>query len=261
MFRALRPYTIVLAAVVILLPVGFGLLRFRGVDFRDDLDFYALMMASPIFLVFPLIATVLACTGLYQDLGHRFASYKRLRMRPSKYVVSNYANAAAISFVVFFLFAFVPFILAFLVWPLVGDPHVDPSGYGLHTAYQVVQDSYTRFSYTSILKFGALAFGVGYSGWLGLCAAVYACIGVTSLLIVRNRVLAMAIPFLVFFVQTLVAALVGSPQLGLAYSAFPFGLQQSPVWLASSPTIVLAIAAAVAGWATLRSASVLQNLA
>lgn len=116
------------------------------------------------------------------------------------------------------------------------------------TAAAVAEYSYHQLTYSFLLRYGwpafvgALAIGTGVGG------AAFAVAGVTALLVVRNRILALAAPFLISFLETLVAALAGHPEYGLQYSFFPTGLatQLPLVGLAPMGLFTLATAGAVA---------------
>ncbi len=257
--RAFGPAVVIAILLVACVPVATALGEHSGNAFRDHLDVYALAMSSPLLFAVPLIAVLVTGPGLAQEIGHRYITNKRTRLRIARYLGARYGAAAVVGFAALFLYALVPFVVAFYMWPAMGDPGVDPSLYHL-TPSSAARDSYHRFSYTAMLQAGTIAFGLGYSAWLGLCGAVYACAGTAALLLVKNRVLALAIPFIVFFAQTVLAALLGMPQLGLAYSAIPFGLSPSPALVAAAPTVLLAVVVAIVAWRTVRRADDLELL-
>jgi hypothetical protein len=228
--------------------------------FRDDLDIYGAFMGTPLNLIFPVVAVFLTCGPTYFELGNRFVANVRTRLDIRIYLAARLWRTLAISFGTFFLFAFVPFVISFFVWPAIGNPHVDPAGYDL-TPAQAIADSYSRYTFTSLLSRGDLTFGLVYASIVGSGGAVFAACGLVMLLLVRNRNVALAVPFATYLVESLGAALGGPPVWGLVYGLFPFHIAAAPSWQALAPLVV--IAAVVTGlWVfTFRQARTLPNLA
>lgn len=258
--HSVGPVKVLLCLLIVAVPVVLGSSGIGGVVLRDNLDVYSRMMGSPLELILPLIAVLAGCLGFYQEIGNRFASNTRVRVDVKTYVGIRYLVAGVWGFAVFFLLAFVAFVVAFYIWPTLGNPSINPGSYHL-TPEQAVQDSYGRANYTSLLQFGPLVFGLIYSVWVGLSGAIYAMLGIASLLLLRNRVLALALPFLLYFVETILAAILGSPNSGLVYSLFPFGLSPVPLLVAVLPTFVIGLATALTVWKTIRRAPLLEKLA
>lgn len=222
-------------------------------SFRDHYDLYTDIMLGPIGLIVPLIVTILFCSTTYAELSARFVSQTRtresIRPRVTRRMTSRALGAGAL----FFTYAWVPFVLAFAVWPMLGDPAIDPAGYGL-TPAEAAADSLVRDSYSGILQFGDVAFGIAYSLLVGLAAAAFAVLGESFLLIVPHRILAMALPFLIYVGSTVAAAVLGVPYAGLLYSLFPGGLAAIDPLIAATPTFVLfAVVAALAVWVVVRA--------
>jgi hypothetical protein len=129
------------------------------------------------------------------------------------------------------------------------------------TAAQALTDTYTRHIFTGLLVYGDAVFGVVYSALIGFAGAVFASLGLGMLVLIRNRIVALAVPFGLFLVETVGAAVLGVPQFGLLYGLFPFGLSASPTWQALAPVACIT-AALVVIWAYAFSrARTLPNLA
>jgi hypothetical protein len=242
--RRWRAYAI--GAGIVLLAVAYGIVQMPGSVFRNNLGIFDQLMISPIMLTLPLIAVLLGCLPLYEAVGHRFASNSRNRIDMREYVALKLIGAIVPSFVTFFAHSFLGFVIAFYVWPLLGNPAIDPGVYGFSAA-EAARDGLTNSSYSSLLAAGPLTYGLLYSLWLGVGAATYAGLGVAALVVVPNRLFALALPFLIYFGETVLAALAGSPQAGVMYSLVPFGLQQTPMLEAAAPQL-LVLAASVAVW-------------
>lgn len=239
--RVLVPIATALGLIAVYVWVGADAAS-KG-SFRDHLDVFTLMLMSPVALVFPLIAVLLTCLRLFHELAARGIANTRTRVDIRRLLARRVGSAAAVSAAVFAVSTFAAFVIAFVVWPLIGDPALDPAGYGL-TAEAAASDALTRWSYTGLLGTGELAFGLVYASWVGLAAA-YAVLGICFLVTIHNRILALALPFLLFLGGTVAAALAGAPELGFLYSVFPGGLTASHPLVAATPTLVVVLAAAV----------------
>jgi hypothetical protein len=62
------------------------------------------------------------------------------------------------------------------------------------------------------------------------------------LILIRNRTVALAIPLVVFLLETIAAAIFNAPQFGFMYALFPFGLARSPLWQGALPILAFALA-------------------
>jgi hypothetical protein len=264
--RASRSWLqLAIGLAVLVLPLWFGfvssgLLNGTTVVLRDNLDVYFEFMNSPITVLFPVLVVFLSCLRLFQELGHRFASNTLVRVRVESYVFAKLLVASGTSFLVFFLFAFVPFVIAFYLWPLSGNPSVDPSVY-MMTTQSAIADSFQRATFTSLLEQGPMVFGVVYSLWVAFGASVYTGLGMAALLLVKNRALALALPFVLFFGETAAAQIAGHPYASLLFSLFPFGYQQAPLLVGMAPTLVLAALVAVVWVFIMRRVQFLESLA
>ncbi len=229
----------ILIIVALMVPTLSGVNGTVGVALRDWLDLFSVMMSSPIALIFPLLVVFIASSRLYQEMGNRYIVAVRVRVSIRRYLGSKLLVASLLAFVTFGLSTFLAFVVAFYVWPAIGNPSVQPELYDM-TPAQAATDSLTRVTFSSLLGHGPWTYGAFYSVWVGFSAALYAAFGTACLVLVSSRVFALAIPFLGYFVQTVGAALLGTPQYGLLYAAFPFGLIQSSAWVAIVPTAILA---------------------
>lgn len=229
-----------LALIPFVIFVEDQLLGGKVVELRDSLDLFGEFMNSPFLLLTPVLAVLLSCTRLARELGNRFMSSARLRVRTESYLLGKVLVGSGWAFACFFAFTLIAFAVAYVLWPALGNPSIDPVGYNL-TAADVVQDSWHRVTYSQLLQLGPWIYGLAYAAWVGFCAANYAALGMACLLIVRVRVLAMAIPFLLFFGQTAAAQLVAQPTWALSFSMIPWGYVQFPIVVGLAPTGILAI--------------------
>lgn len=196
-------------------------------------------MNTPFTLLAPVFVVFLSCSRFAQEIGNRFESSARSRVRTESYVFAKLLVACGTAFMVFFAWTFLAFASAFVLWPKIGNPSLDPAGYGL-TASSAVLESFGRTTYSQLLETGIWTYGLAYSAWVGFAAATYAALGMASLLVIKHRAVALSVPFLVFFFQSVAAQLVGVPALALSFSMFPFGLEQQSILVGVAPTIALA---------------------
>ncbi|MDY0913892.1 hypothetical protein [Rathayibacter festucae] len=81
---------------------------------------------------------------------------------------------------------------------------------------------------------------------VGAWGAIAAVAGVLALLVLKSTGPAMVLPAVLFFVETMVVALVDRPLLGFLYGAFPFGLDQAPGGIMVLPLTVAGAATVLA---------------
>ncbi|ALE04757.1 hypothetical protein AL755_03460 (plasmid) [Arthrobacter sp. ERGS1:01] len=237
-----------------------ALLGGKKVALRDNYDVFATLMNTPFTMLAPVFVVFLSCSRFAQEIGNRFVSSARSRVRTESYVFAKLLVASGTAFLVFFAWTFLAFAVAFVLWPKLGNPSLDPAGYGL-TASGAVLDSFGRTTYSQLLQSGTWTYALAYSAWVGFAAATYAALGMASLLVIKRRAVAMCVPFLVFFVQSAAAQLIGAPNLGLNFSMFPFGLQQQSILMGAAPTIVLAAMTGLIWLVLSRRLVRLENLA
>ena len=213
--------------------------------------FSEFMSGGPaIYLLFPVYVVLLSCLRLYKEVPKS----KRVTMRKEGYLFSRVTTATGISFAVFALSTFLLFVLAYYVWPVVGDPSVDLSVYFL-TPESAVTSSFTASTYSQLLVFGSLTFGILYSLWVGFCAAVWTSLAMAALLTVKNRPIALLLPFLLYIGQWVVASLYGNVGASFVASVFPFGYQQTSILAGATPMLVLAAVATLTWGMLLRTRS------
>jgi hypothetical protein len=248
---AIGPSQIISAA---LLPALAGILLIQSTGhavLRDRSDVFASGMLSPSLILMPLVTTLLTCVRFSSELAHRFTSVQRTRSDMRLLLATRYIAATVMGFSFAFLFSFLTYVTAFHIWPLLGDPGIDPASY-LMTPEQAVAYTQQHEAFGSYLRFGDLPFGLVHASWFGFCAALYAAIGVTAVVLVRNRFLALALPMLFAFGETFVAELLGHPGFALYFSAIAFGLTYPSDAEVVAPHLILAVVVAVVAVITIR---------
>lgn len=229
----------VAAAIVVIVPIAFGVWTVQSSAIPTNLGVFIQFMSSPVQLLVPLLATALGCSSLYAELGHRHLSNLRPRLTTRTILAQRLFRASIVPFAVLVASALLVYCVSFLIWPLLGNPFIDPSVYFKSEA-TARADDVTRVSYSELIRFGSFAYGAGYALWYGFGAALYGALGAACLFLIPNRAVAILFPLGLYVVQTIVAALLGSPYAGLLYSLAPFGLDQITPGLAALPTLFLA---------------------
>lgn len=228
------------AALIVIGVIAFPV--WRVVDMAPTTSFpghfgvFVEMMNSIETLVFPLLIVLITCLGFYQALVARYVANTRARVGVRVYLARRLASTTGCAAALFFVQTLTAFIVAYVVWPAVGDPSLESDV----SAAQATAASYTDFAFGTFLRHGELFFGIAYSLWVALAAGAYAALGICLLATISNRILALASPFLLYVASDLTFALAGVPQLSFRASTFPMGLTGSDPLLVSAPNLLLA---------------------
>lgn len=217
-----------------------ALLGGQKVGLRDHFDVFSQFMNTPFIQLTPVIVVMLSCTRFARDQVGRSRSGRKAPRRVETFTVAKLLVGCSTAFLVFFAWTILAFTIAFTIWPAIGDPSIQPQGYGL-TAASAIADSFHRTTYSQLLAAGPWAYAVLFSTWVGFGASVYAALGMAALLVIRSRGAAFAIPFVIYFGETAVAEMLGSPSAALSFSMFPFGLVQQTIATGAAPTLILAV--------------------
>lgn len=237
-----------------------GLLKLVfGAVLRDPQDLFGQLMMSPVALLVPVLATVAGSTRLFAQLRWRFAVTTRTRESAGRYTVRRLLGGAVAAFVLIFTVTLVIGIIAFKIWPPLQPRLFDPGVYGLDPA-TVQADAVARESYSQLLVHGPVVYVAAYGLVLGCAAAALATLGNVVLLTVRPLWIGLLAPLVVFFVQSILAALSSAPYFGLLFALFPFGLDQQPLSIALLPVLVCLLLAGAGGWAVVARAPSLEQL-
>ncbi|MCJ1702943.1 hypothetical protein [Rathayibacter sp. VKM Ac-2926] len=234
-----------LGAILVLGPTALGLAEVGGGVYRDELDVYSQFMISPMIILFPVFITTACCSGTAAEIRNRFVVLVRARTDLRSYLATRMMSVALGGFVLGFVAALLPGLIAFGIWPELGAPFIDPVVYGL-APDEVERNALERVNYSQLLAFGWPVYLIGYSSVLGAWGAITAVAGVLALVALKNLGLAMVLPAVIFFVETMAVALVDHPLLGFMYGAFPFGLDQAPIGIMVLPLAVAGAATVLA---------------
>ncbi len=135
--------------VLAILPLVQGLFEVQQGVFRDRLDIVSVIQTSPLVLVLPLVVTTFTSGYTYAEVRNRFSILLIIRSSYLDYMLARLSSAALTGFAVGIVLALPALVTAFVVWPLIGDPAIDPAVYNLsREAAQL--DSLGRFSFTEL---------------------------------------------------------------------------------------------------------------
>jgi hypothetical protein len=240
--------TLGLCVALIALPPLLSLPGMTNSAFANRVQIFAQIENTVVQLFIPLICSFLGASMLATEVHHRRLSQVLVRVDPRTAIRKRLAFAFFVPFFAGALNVALCWSIAFVVWPRIGDPWIQPSIYNLTTS-SAERFGTELYSYSQLLAVGPAAFGLFYGlvfagacGLFGLGAAL-AC------LLVPNLAVALLLPTGVFLLETVGAALAGDPRAGLLYAVVPFGLTQGPVAGAVLPLVIFAIATfGVAGW-------------
>ncbi|MFC6356741.1 hypothetical protein [Luethyella okanaganae] len=239
----LRWPVVVVAVAVWVGPLILGIVDARGGVYRDNLDFFGDLMNSPVSLVFPLLVVLVGCFRLFEELGHRAIVNTRMRSSVRATIATRLTASMLVAFGVFFIAVLAQAVLAFAIWPLLGNPSVDPSVYRMGQS-DLAADQLERFGLSQAMAGGPIVYSLLMATWIGFGAAVYAAVGTAALVTLNNRFVALLTPMFVYFGLTLFTSLLQLPHFAPMFSLFPIGLTQQPVAVTVAPTVVVAVVVA-----------------
>lgn len=235
-----------MAVIAIGAPVVWGTVQIQDFVLSSRLSVFLLYFGSPLVLVIPLLAAWAGNARLHAELGHRHPANLRSRMSTVAFLRARLLCSFLLPFVIFGASAVVVYVIAFLIWPLLGDPFIDPSVYHLASPQEVADSDQSLAPFSQLMAFGSSAFGAGFALWFGFGAGVYGAFAAAAMILMQNRMLGMLLPLGAYIVQTIAAAILVGPYAGLLYSLAPFGLQQVPITTTVLPTMLLALGVALA---------------
>lgn len=225
-------------SILIISPILYTLLRIKEYSLLDRLDFYELTMSTMLPLLFPLIVVLIYLVSFSNEITNNFIFYTRLRIDIENYLVTKFTINAILVFIIMFSFSFIPFVFAFYIEPLFNFIVYEPENSGL-TFSELIRNSYERLTFSQLLEYGSFIYGFSYSVWVGLNGILYSSLGFLSLLLLKNRFLALSIPFLLYHLGSFIIAVLGFPMLLLDASIFPYNTIQFPIWVVFIPFLFI----------------------
>ncbi len=190
--------------------------------------YYALQNGA-IRLYFPFLIALIAGLGLTAELDNRFFANTRSRVGVKKRLKQQVIRVVAWTFGVFSGIAFVKVLIAFLVIPRL-MPHVINSHVYAATEEAIQALSENQSPLTATLRAGLPIFAITTAVWNGVSASAFALLTVVSVVLIKNRVLAILLPAVIYVGESIWTQLIGLP--GASYlgaAIYPAGLQDYPL--------------------------------
>lgn len=230
-------------AVIAVTPIINSLNQAPKTMYRDRLDIFLDAINLIAFVpLFPLLIVFISALPLFSQQTHRQFVSSSLRMPARQLLKMHLFRGCALVSLAFFLFILLAGIYSFYVTPQLSVYMLNSQAYGLSEA-QLSADSLQRSTFTEILRFGVIPFLVVYAAWTAAAAAVFCLAGMASVLLIKNRVVALLAPWLLYLGETAAAAVLVGPQVALAYSVFPSGIATVSPVLLGTPLLVTALLA------------------
>lgn len=228
-----------LAFALVALPPLISLPGLTNSAFANRLQIFAHLENTVVQLFIPVICSFLGATVLASEIRYRRLSQVLVRLDPQEAIGKRLAFSFLVPFAVGVLNVAVCWTIAFVIWPRIGDPWIDPSVYNLSSA-GAGQFATELYSYSQLLASGPVAYGLFYGAVFAVACGLFGLGAAVACLLVPNLAVALMLPTGVFLLETVAAALAGNPRAGLLYAVVPFGLTQGPVAGAALPIVVLA---------------------
>ncbi|MDR1431722.1 MAG: hypothetical protein LBI99_06345 [Propionibacteriaceae bacterium] len=226
-------------------------------DSRDDpfpaAAYAEMWMGNPIILLFQLAVVVPYALRFGIFLRNRFITYTRVRCSLRRYLGRHFAVNAVIAFIIFFAVGIIPNL-----WVVFGGFSFNPGAYFLLTPQEIAQAEAAWTTFSQFTVYGPWAFPVVFSLWLGVNAVLYSSITLCLIMLMKNQIIPLVLPWLASLVLSFGFAVFGleafSPGL-----LFPFNLTQLPMENLLYPLGLVATAAAVLVAYVLYNAPKLHN--
>jgi len=215
-----------LAAVVLSVPFVSGIARMGAYVIASPLDLFEIGLEIE-SLLFPLLCSLLGGFPLISQVSEGYLQQVRTRVPIGAYVRGAVARAGLRAGVVVAVAVFSWWAFCWWVEPLLGLAH----DYGASPATPPAEMS----TFSQLLHTSSLLYGISYSLWVGLWGALIAALAAVLLIVVPQRLLALALPLIVWWVDNLIWSNLRHPQFAAVFAVFPGGLTQQPVWTVLVP--------------------------
>lgn len=217
-------------ALFIAVPIIYGLST--SATFRDPMAAFAHSLGGPATLVFAIVAVGIAVLPFSAEWKDHFIGIVRTRTSLRAYAADKFVANFISVFAVFFLFAFVAAVFFLFLQPALGVAY-EPSPGSTAPA--------NRSRLGGAYEISPLLYAVVYSAVMGLVAALFASIGFLCLFVFKSRVLALAIPFLLFVAQTALLFARGFDAFTFYLAFVQVGNSDAPSWTLLVPIVMLVV--------------------
>jgi len=233
----LTPKFILLCLIVPAALIVLSIIRSREYRLKDWYDYFTFILEGGLPITFPILVVLVFVASFSGEVKNRFLTYTRMRRPIMSTVYIKLTANIVLTFLLYSALIFVCFLFAYYIEPYLGIVKFDPS-YGL-TKEEIAISNITRHTFTQILNQGVFTYAILYSCWLGINAALYSAIGFYLVLLIKNRFLALTLPFIIYLVGSFTLLGLGIEDYRPNNALFPFDRIQAPIWTAFIPFLVL----------------------
>lgn len=154
-------------------------------------------------VAYPFIVLLPVVLPLSQEMQKRWIFYTRSRVPIRAYLVRLAWRNVWLVFALFFAYVVLVFAVFYYGGSLLGIDY-DPSALVMAPGERLAR-------LTTLLDIHPMVYAVVYATWHGLNAAIWATVGFVALLLIRQRILALTVPFAIFAVLSILMGIAGPP--------------------------------------------------
>lgn len=231
--KALSLKFFLLSGALIFLPIIIVIPIINGSYlFFEPLEVHSqLLSSSAIALLFPILLVPLFAGSYANEKKDNFLLYVKPRVKLTDYVLAKGLVNGIVTIIVAFLIIFIPFLFI---------EYFDP----VLNIIQYEKDFYEPVSvgtFEFLAEKSALLYGVLYSLWVAINGALYTTVAYLLSISIKNRFVALTIPFLWWFIMNFITGILGIEAFSPVYSVFPFLITPQPFWVLCIPFLVLIV--------------------
>ena len=216
-----------------ILPYSIFFIQKNSYAFVNELDTFSFMFDGIIVIIFIFAIPFIYLGYFSTTLSNRFIVYQRVRMPLKDILVRSILTNILLTFFVFFTFVLHIFIFCFYIQPQLGLVQFYPEIHYLESTKEILQFDTKRYTFTQLLAYSPLIYGVFYSFWVGIMASLYSTLGFFSILSFKNKLIGISVPILVYIIGSFLSNLfeVLEP-FGPVNAIFPFNSSQQQISIA-----------------------------
>jgi len=218
-----------------LLPYVLFFVQKNSYAFIDELDTFSFIFDGITIILFIFFVVFIYLGEFSSLLNHRFIVYQRTRASLKDILLACMFSNIIITFISFSLLVFHVFLFFFYIQPKLGLVEFHPEILHLTTSHELLEFNMQRYTFTQLLEYNPIIYGIVYSFWVGLMASFFATLGFFTVLISKNKLIGMALPIIFYIIGTFISNLFDVLEpFGMANAVFPFSSSQYPI-----PTILI----------------------
>lgn len=246
-FKRFSGYVGLILVICAVVPTQVALANVSSYALPFPLALYSLAMRNnPLGLLFALLAAIPYVVPFGEEVSHRFLTYSRTRANIRRTVVLKYFWCSLLTAAAFFFVGLLPYAVT-----LLAGIRYSPENYFLNSPGQIAKAESEFVTFSELMAVNPWAYGLFYSAWLAVNAAVYASLALSATLLSTNRFIGLSLPWVCTLVATFVLAVLGFEEFSPS-TVTPFNLDQLEPWQPVVPFVfvlaVAALASVVTAW-------------